>query len=281
MGTTRPARSASASARWVPTSAEPSSANAALALRTRQVPVEDGGGRRRVGEDRVEQLTELDALLGGQLLLADEPGVLDEQRALERHPLDHPQAFPVEAPVVRDDEHDRAQRNPAGQERHDRERLEAEPLPDGRASPRSRRRGRSGPRPGPRRPARRRPRTARSPRRRPARRTAGSSRAPRRGRHRAGSRCVAATRRMRPSGSRNRTVPQSATAGTIRSSTSASALVRFSLRGEHPRHVGQEIGQLRVECVRHAVRSPYGPVIHGLNLLANTVGESSRWRSRT
>ena len=39
----------------------------------------------------------------------------------------------------------------------------------------------------------------------------------------AGSRWAAATRRMRPPGSRMRTVPQSATAGTMRSSTSASA----------------------------------------------------------
>ena len=238
-----------------------------------QVPVEDGGGRRRVGEDRVEQLTELDALLGGQLLLADEPGVLDEQRGLERHPLDHPQAFPVEAPVVRDDEHDRAQRNAAGQERHDGERLEAEPLPDG-----ARLLGR-----GDEvdqvlaqalvdlRPA--------------AREQLGHLGAVRRGERlglpqlldEVGTRRIPVRRRDPADAAVRFTQPHRSPVGDGRHDPvehEGEGAVRFSLRGEHPRHVGQEIGQLRVECVR-PVRSPYGPVIHGLNLLANTVGESS------
>ena len=184
MGTTRRARSASASARWVPTSAEPSSANAALALRTRRSPSRMAVAAGELARTVSSSSPSSDPLLGGQLLLADEPGVLDEQRALERHPLDHPQAFPVEAPVVRDDEHDRAQRDArrpgAARPRATRGRAASRRC----ASPRSRRRGRSGPPPGPRRPARRRPRTARSPRRPRATRTAGSSRAPRRGRRR-------------------------------------------------------------------------------------------------
>ena len=273
MGTTRRARSARASARWVPTSAEPSSANAALALRTRRSPSRMAVAAGELARTVSSSSTELDALLGGQLLLADEPRVLDEQRALERQPLDHAQAFPVEAPVVRDDEHDRAQRGPAGQERHDRERLEAEPFPD-----RARLLGRGD------EVDQILPQTL-VDLRATAREQLGHLGALRRGErlglpellHQvgAGVRCVAATRRMRPSGSRSRTVPQSATAGTIRSSTRASA-----------RSGPRSVASIRDTSAKRSANSesnasaapsgvPDGPVIHGLNLLANTVGESS------
>ena len=227
-----------------------------------------------MGEDRVEQLAELDALLGGQLLLPDEPGVLDEQRALERHALDHAQAVAVEAPVVRDDEHDRAEGRAPGQQRHDGERLDAEPLPDvprllgGRdevdqvlaqalVDLRAAAREQLG-----------RPRRPSGVENGWVFQSSSIELGP------AGSRWAAATRRMRPSGSRSRTVPQSATAGTIRSSTSARARSGSrsvaSIRDTSARRSASS----GVEAVRRAARSPYGPVIHGRTVLARHRAES-------